>query len=279
MTKNDIASMFKAALKSVGYDEARIRRNYEFSDLTGSTNQVRRIPLAAFAGYPQSYRNARVGVIFCDESDGISPGAYRALGAPLLLTVQNDTVQPWATGIDIAKPAGTPFRLQDTKRVFLENSKSWGPEALGRIKTPTEVIARAEPDLFDTGLVPALERQFQTRLKELIEFSFSEIAAAYTEVHGIAPRVSSLFAFLFRFVTAKVFMDRADAKGWEGLADPLEILKAAERQTGLLDKPASEFRHKRILDTAWTSVKSNIHFQNLVRAGSRFCGRERLHHR
>jgi hypothetical protein len=58
-------------------------------------------------------------------------------------------------------------------------------------------------------------------------------------------------------------MDRADAKGWDGLNDPLEILKAAEKQTGLLDKPESDFRRKRILETAWASVKSTLHFQNL----------------
>jgi len=52
--------MFKAALGIAGYNEARIHRNYDFCDLTGSAAQVRSIPLAAFAGYPESYRNARV---------------------------------------------------------------------------------------------------------------------------------------------------------------------------------------------------------------------------
>src|ERR1019366_3203232 len=263
MTKTEIASAFKAALGFAGYDQARIRRNYDFCDLTGSTTCVRRIPLAAFAGYPQSYRNARIGIVFADESAGNSASEYKALGAPLLMTVQNDTVQPWAVGMDGAKPAGKPFRLQDTERVFRENRTSWGPDALGRVKAIADVSARSQPDIFDTGLAPALARQFQTRLKELLEHSFQEIAAAYKEVHGRSPKVAPLFAFLFRFVTAKIFMDRADAKGWAGLNDPLDILKAAEKQTGLLDKPESDFRRKRILETAWASVKSTLHFQNL----------------
>jgi hypothetical protein len=58
-------------------------------------------------------------------------------------------------------------------------------------------------------------------------------------------------------------MDRADATGWAGLSDPLEILKAAEKQTGLLDKPQADFRRKLILDTAWQSIRSTLHFQNL----------------
>ena len=263
MTKTEIVSIFKAGLGLAGYDDARIRRNYDFSDLTAVTAQVRRIPLAAFAGYPESYRNARVGIIFDDESSANPANEYKALGAPLLMTVQNETVQPWAVGIDGAKLAGKSFHLQNTPQVFRENSKVWGPEALGRVKVVDGVAVQSQPDIFDTGLVPALERQFQARLKELLEHSFQAIAASYKEVHGRQAKVAPLFAFLFRFVTAKIFMDRADAKGWDGLNDPLEILKAAENQTGLLDKPESDFRRKQILETAWTSVKSTLHFQNL----------------
>jgi len=263
MTKTEIVSTFKEALNSVGYDEARIRRNYDFCDLTGSTAQVRRIPLAAFAGYPQSYRNARVGVILADEIVGDVANNYRALGAPLLMMVQNGTVQPLAAGLESVKQAGKPFRLQDTERAFRDNRKSWGPEALGRVKSPADVSASSQPDLFDTGLGNALQRRFQIRLKELLEHSFKEIETTYREVHGKAPNVSQLFAFLFRFVTAKIFMDRADAKGWDELNDPLEIMKAAEKQTGLLDKPESDFRRKPILDAAWASVSRNLHFQNL----------------
>jgi hypothetical protein len=263
MTKTDIVSTFKAALNSIGYDEARIRRNYDFCDLTGTIAQVRRIPLAAFAGYPQSYRNARVGVIFADELGEDSASNYRALGAPLLMTVQNGTVQPWAAGIEGVKLAGNSFRLQETERVFHDNRESWGPEALGRVKTPADVSASSQPELFDTGLGNALQRRFQVRLKELLEHSFKEIEAAYRQVHGRSPKVSPLFAFLFRFVTAKIFMDRADAKGWDRLSDPLEIMKAAEKHTGLLDKPDSDFRGKPILDAAWASVSRNLHFQNL----------------
>jgi len=263
MTTTDIVSTFKAALRSVRYGETRIRRNYDFCDLTNSTAQVRRIPLAAFAGYPQSYRNARVGVIIAEEAAEAVVNQYLALGAPLLLTVQNDRVQPWAARLDGATPIAEPFRLRDTQRVFHENRRSWGPEALGRVRTPADVSARSQPDLFDADLVIGLKRRFQVRLKELLEHSFKEIEAAYKAVQGHPPLVPPLFAFLFRFVTAKIFMDRADAKGWEDLQDPLEILKAAEKQTGLLDRPESDFRRKPILDAAWGSISRNLHFQNL----------------
>jgi hypothetical protein len=263
MTKTEIVSTFKAALNSVGYDEARMRRNYDFCDLMGSTAQVRCIPLAAFAGYPQSYRNARVGVIFADEPVEDAAKNCRALGAPLLMTVQNGTVQPWAAGLESVKPAGKLFRLQDTEGAFDANRNSWGPDALGRVKNPGDVSARSQPDLFDTNLGSALQRRFQIRLKDLLERSFKEIEAAYKAEHGRDPKVSALFAFMFRFVTAKIFMDRADAEGWAGLSEPLEILKAAEKQTGLLERQESDFLRKSILDAAWASVSRNLHFQNL----------------
>lgn len=262
MTKTEIVSLFKVALCSVGYDEARIRRNYDFSDLTGDTAQVRNIPLAAFGGYPQSYRNARIGVLFTDDTPAAITD-YRALGAPLLMTVRNETVQPWAVGIDGGTEAGKPFRLADIDRVFQKNSSSWGQAAMGRLKVAGAFSAERQPEIFDTGLVPALEARFQIRLKELLERSFQVIFSTYREVHRRPPRVNDLFAFLFRFVTAKIFMDRADATGWEGLDNAHEVLRAAERQTGLLEKPDSEFLRKPILEKAWDIVKSTLHFQNL----------------
>jgi hypothetical protein len=179
------------------------------------------------------------------------------------MTVNADMVQPWAAGINQATPIGKPFRVAETARAFIENRDAWGPEATGRVKSIAGIAPNSQAELFDPGLVSALEKCFQSRLTQLLEQSFKEIAAVYMEVHGRAPKVAPLFAFLFRFVTAKIFMDRADANGWDKLQDPLEILKAAERQTGLLDRPESDFRRKRILDAAWASVSRSLHFQNL----------------
>lgn len=263
MTKTDILSTFSAALTSAGYDGVQIRRNYDFCDLIGPIARVRQIPLAAFSGYPQSYRNAWMGVIFSEISSPQAVMDYRALGAPLLMNVKDDVVQPWAIRMNDAKPAGRPFHVRDAVGIFSERHDEWGPASLGRVKSTGEVSARIQTDFFDTNLTKFLGRQFQLRLKELLEHSFKEIETAYREVHNRSPKVPPLFAFLFRFVTAKIFMDRADAQGWTGLSDPLEILKAAERQTGLLEKPESDFRRKSILEAAWASVARNLHFQNL----------------
>ena len=40
MTQSEIVSVFKSALIAVDYDEERIRRNYEFSDLSGTARSI-----------------------------------------------------------------------------------------------------------------------------------------------------------------------------------------------------------------------------------------------
>ena len=263
MTKPETISLFQDALCSAGYERGNVRKDYEFFDPNDRQQPVRSIPLAAFGGYPRNYSNARIGIVLTNEP-GEAP-AFRncALGAPLVLTVREGIVQPWAMSIDGVAPAGEPFALEKTARVFQKSRDVWGPEALGRVKTARGVSVAVQTDIFDTGLAPALARKFQERLKEQLELSFAEIAEAYRSEHGREPEVAPLFAFLFRFVTAKIFMDRRDAKGWDKLDKPLEILEAAERHTGLLGHPTSDFRRKRILAAAWESIRRNLHFQNL----------------
>src|SRR5205823_1407012 len=98
------------------------------------------------------------------------------------------------------------------------------------------------------GLVPVLEELFQTKLKDLLERAFQATAACYEFVHGQSPGLPFLFPYLFRFVTAKIFTDRADAQGWAGLGSPLEILEKAEQHSGsgLLAQLPKEFLDWRV---------------------------------
>jgi hypothetical protein len=264
MTKRETLSIFQEALVATGYVAGNLRRDYPFFDPTESLDPVRRIPLAAFGGYPQSYNNARVGIVLADDNGETWASRHRALGAPLVITVHDGMAQPWAVGMDYVKPVSDAFPVDRAVKVFEKNRDQWGQQAMGRIQTARGFVASSQPELFDTGLAHALARKFQTRLKEQLETSFQEIASAYRTEHEREPEVAALFAFLFRFVTAKIFKDRGDAAGWADLDTPLEILKAAEKHTGLLDRPESDFRRKRILEVAWASVSRNLHFQNLA---------------
>lgn len=266
MTKAETLSIFQHALLASGYAAKNVRREYSFFDPTESLDPVRCVPLAAFGSYPQNYRNARIGVVFANDDRDVGELAFRhrALGAPLIFTVRDGTARPWAVGMDDVIPVGDPFPLVRAAKIFDDNRDEWGQEAMGRIRTARSFEVSSQPELFDTGLANALGRRFQIRLTEQLETSFQEIAAAYRFEHNREPEVAALFAFLFRFVTAKIFKDRGDAEGWADLQTPIDILTAAEKHTGLLDRPESDFRRKRILEAAWASVSRNLHFQNLA---------------
>jgi hypothetical protein len=47
MTKNDVLTSFKAALQGIGYDEARVRRHYDFADYSNESTEVLRVPMVA----------------------------------------------------------------------------------------------------------------------------------------------------------------------------------------------------------------------------------------
>ncbi len=155
--------------------------------------------------------------------------------------------------------------IDQANTVFTEHRAQWSPESLGRIKSFGEVKANRQLDFFDVGLVPVLSEFFQTKLKDLLERAFSRTAACYLQVHGHEPSIEYLFPYLFRFVTAKIFMDRADAKGWDDLSTPLAVLEKAESHSGsgLLAKLPGSYLHTDVLSEAWSSISESFHFQNL----------------
>ncbi len=267
MNRREVLNSIQTGLSTNGFDAALILRNYDFADFTENESKVLQVPLAAFAGYPCTYRNACAAAAFSDRSRDRQAFVFghRSLGAPLFFEVVNETVQPWAVGHDSAVLIGDAFPLDSISDKFRENRTSWNPQALGRIKAPGEARPNRQLDFFDAGLLSVLSEFFQTKLKDLLERAFVSTAACYEELHGEPPAIACLFPYLFRFVTAKIFMDRADAKGWENLLSPRNVLEKAEEHSGsgLLEKLPSSFLHETLLAEAWRSVSTTLHFQNL----------------
>jgi len=267
VNRRKVLNSIRTGLSNNGFDTALILRNYEFADFATTESSVRHVPLAAFSGYPCTYRNACAAVAFSDDLGDRQAFVFghRSLGAPLFLVVLDDSVQPWAIGRDSAKPIGDVFPLDSISDQFHEHQASWNPQVLGRIKSPGDTKPNRQLDFFDAGLLPVLSEFFQTKLKDLLERSFVSTAACYEELHGKKPAIAYLFPLLFRFVTAKIFMDRADAKGWDNLSSPRVVLEKAEDHSGsgLLKKLPKSFLHRKLLAEAWRSISNTLHFQNL----------------
>jgi hypothetical protein len=260
-------SSFKSALELVGYERRNVTESYSFTDFEDRQAVVNRVPLAAFSAYPCTYRNACIGVVFGDDQRSGAKWVHhhRALGAPLIFEVNQTTVQAWSVGPDEARPDGKPFPLDSLESAFRSHRTIWNPETLGRLKTASDAKPNRQLDFYDTGLLPVLEQFFQSKLKDLLERAFADTAECYRSIHDSEPSVAHLFPYLFRFVTAKIFMDRADAEGWDGLSTPRQILDKAESHSGsgLLDKLPAQFLDRRVLAKAWDSISGHLHFNNL----------------
>ena len=257
------------ALRSIGYKDASICRDYAFADFVGQDSVLRRASLAAFSAYPHTYRNSCIAVI---ASDSKNFGAgwvhkHRSLCSPLVLEVKDAgaVVQAWGLGVETPTLVGEAFPLSKMKEVCQRNKEIWNPQFLSRVKNSFGETLPQQLDFFDVGLLPVLEGFFQAKLKDLLEKSFVETQTCFRDIHGIAPRIDHLFAYLFRFVTAKIFQDRADIQGWAGLSDPREILERAIAHSGSASGAnlPEEFLQPQLLETAWNSIATHLNFQNL----------------
>src|SRR4051812_17696029 len=85
-----------AGLRGIGYNDTLLVENYEFIDYFTSKGEDRQIAAAAFGQTPTSYDSACIGVALANglrEQNLVNQ--LRALGAPILLEVDNYEVREW----------------------------------------------------------------------------------------------------------------------------------------------------------------------------------------
>jgi N-6 DNA Methylase len=263
-----IIANFKDGLRAAGFEDRQIAVRYSFADIKQGRSERLEIPLAAFSRNPRSYRTACIGMAFSTpEKQGADLAmTCRSLGAPLFFEVNASRVQPWSIGAAGASPCGPAFSTDSIEKAFKRHKAQWTADVLGRVKRTADVVPEPQLELFQRGLLPVLEKFFRSELKTLLECAFTETADCFRRVHSAEPDVRSLFPFLFRFVTAKIFMDRADAKGWDNLGTPRQIFEKAEVHSGsdLLAKLPRTYLDRRILAHAWESISGTINFQNIA---------------
>jgi len=265
LDRRNVIRSFRESLKTAGFEG--IKAPYIFTDIQDGQSVTQEVALAAFTGGPQSYRNAQVGVVFSGETNPSEEFAerYRALGAPLLFEVSGTGIQGWGLGQEAPRQLGKVFAPERVQQEFRRNRKIWKPEVLGRVKKASDISGDSQLALFNLGLLPTLEHFFNIELRSLLETAFRSTRESFRSIHGTEPEVRSLFPYLFRFLTAKIFMDRADARGWKNLDSARVVFQQAEDHSGsgLLAKLPSEFLDERVLDAAWEAISGNLNFQNL----------------
>lgn len=204
----------RQGLIGLGYKgDDLLRTDYAFGDWFEDSIPRRSVPLAAFGHSPPSYSTACFAVLLREQAlGGDSLGFLRALGAPLVFEVTPSGVTQWAIGAGVTKTrkifAGGSERLA---RAFEENAKAWsGPEML-RVKNLSIRSPYRQLDLFDYGLIPALESHIRTKLETILRSALIEGIAEYRDHFGDDPDPSQLFRLTFSLLAAKILHDRLGA--------------------------------------------------------------------
>src|SRR5436305_10286697 len=86
-----------SGLIRIGYTDNRLEENYKFTDYFHPRREEREIAAAAFGQTPISYDSACIGIAATNglREQGLV-NSLRALGAPIILEIDNTEVREWA---------------------------------------------------------------------------------------------------------------------------------------------------------------------------------------
>jgi hypothetical protein len=251
------------ALSKLGYRNGLLRNGYEYADVF-CAGEIRTALFAGFAQSPPSYRNACIGVISAngDSSEDLV-ARHRALGAPLIFEISNDTIRRWAMTRSGAPTLRESFSHGQIEEVFATNKDIWNPDSIFRGKAIGTLRSPYQMDFIDVGLLPAVEGEIHGRLNRLLHEAFDTLRKP--EPGHAKPGVQDVFRIIFRFVAAKVFRDRRYPGRWMA-KDAEEIFKAIDAYYGpssASHRVDKRLLRKEFLEKAWQSISHAFHFQNL----------------
>ena len=253
----------KQGLTELGYTGSLLQENYAFADILAPDFSVSRIPLAAFAQDPPSYRNACFGVVIANGVRGPELiETCRSLGAPQIFEIHQNHITRWKM-----TEKGQPLPLDEVmdesiSALFQRNRHDWSPRRILREKSAGRGMA-SQLDFFDLGLLPLLEQQAREKLdrllQETVELSIDEYQRYSEFTEDDYP---PLFRLLFRLITAKILADRDHPGDW--LAEEAQpAIEAVQDFYFKETTPEEVLGHAQTQQVAWERVKKAFHFQNL----------------
>ena len=260
-----LLSAIRNEFKRLGYLDSLLRENYVFDDASFSGTREMTIPLAAFAQWPPSYRNACIGILSANGQSGPQHvSRYRTLGAPMFFEAFPDHLDRYrieSTGRAVFLET---IPARDIHRAFQTNRKEWSPQAIFRAKAITPFEGAIQLDFVDIGLLPALKGMIHDKLDRLLKDILHEAIITYKKsAAGTRPDEALLFRLVFRFLAAKIFGDRKHPGDWSA-NDADTIIDAIQKFYGfttqetrqILDEPNTR-------QIVWDGFRTAFNFQNL----------------
>ncbi|HQN19815.1 MAG TPA: hypothetical protein PKV86_11770, partial [Syntrophobacteraceae bacterium] len=261
----DILSTVRDELIGLGYVDQLLQVDYEFDDASAAGTRELRVPMATFAQWPPSYRNACIGVLTANGRAGPEHvSAHRALGAPMFFEVYPDRADRYQV-----VASGQALFLESIQapyipRAFELNRQKWMPDAIFRAKAIAPLTGSVQLDFVDIGLLPALKGMIHGKLDRLLKEILFEATAVYKRnTKGFELDDTSLFRMVFRCLAAKIFKDRRHPGNWT-LPDAQTVINEIQRFYGfegvdsgrILDEPNTQ-------QLVWDKFRNAFNFQNI----------------
>jgi len=262
--KMSVLSTIRNELKGLGYLRNLLQENYVFDDASFSGTRELVIPLAAFAQWPPSYRNACIGVLSANGRSGPQHvSMYKTLGAPMFFEAFTDHLNCYrvnATGEAVFLES---IPTRDIRQAFKVNKEKWRPQAIFRAKAITPLTEPYQLDFVDTGLLPALKGIIHGKLDRLLKDILNEAITSYESTLGRKPERTSLFRLVFRFLAAKIFNDRNHPGDWS-IPEADLIIDRVQEVYGLFEAETQNILvEPNTQQVVWDRFRSAFNFQNL----------------
>ncbi len=250
----------EAGLIGIGYRSEALVRDYTFADVLSKQGELRCVSLAAFTRTPESYRSAAFGVVVPEGEIEAEVVAHRALGAPLIFSIDATGVGVWQVSGQDRPVLRERVGLDALPGLFQQNAEQWSPDSVHRAKSLGQTHPECQLDFVDLGLLPAIEREVNSKLDRLLE----EVIGVLIPSANIR-REDTAFRTTFRLLAAKVLQDRCHplAENWDS-SDVTSVLAVIEEFYRLPQMPGGQAQlpvHD--LKSAWSLLTNAISFRNI----------------
>lgn len=257
-----IFRQLKHEIKELGYTGGMLQKGYEFTDILDPRNALREIPLAAFAEEPTSYRNAAIGVVIANGTQGKElVYGYRSLGAPLVFELNGDKVFRWRVSGDELPSLLGDEDSESLHSLFARHKEKWSPKQVLRAKSDGTLASQL--DFMDLGLLPILESEVRSKVDNFLRDTIvlaNDVREHKTELKNSHP--DRLFHLIFRLVAAKVLADRGQLA--VSLEDDAEyVLETFEKFCFGQEVPEPLSVGLETRNAVWDRIAHTFHFQNL----------------
>jgi hypothetical protein len=251
-----------AGLNAVGYEGPLLERKYEFIDYFATNRETRQVAAAAFYQTPISYESACIGVALAATGarEHHLVNQVRALGAPIIIEVDNYEVREWAISHKASEhELVARYPADRIGQMFERRAREWKPNEFLRAKNIDLFKGNPQLSLF-AGLLPELEKHIQKQLEPLLSNALATTKAVYREQIGHDPKPAKLFKLIFWILTAKVFHDRRVPRFIRLGPDPDAILAAVAKE---YKEDVPSLLNEKAREAAVACIWNELDFRNL----------------